>query len=528
MKKKLLTILLVIFSVSTCLFTLTACRHEHSYTTTYTWNDNLCKAVRVCSKDSSHVDTEIAIGVYVKDADANCVYSEKGHYKAEFVNSIFETQETAKNSVTKGEPVGEHVWEYGNCTVCGETQLKMQLSIDNQYYIVSGIGSFAGGELVIPSTYNNLPVTSIGYGAFEYCSSLTSIEIPNSVTSIGSSAFFNCSSLTKVNYTGTIDSWVQIEFGSTDANPLCYAKSLYTNDVLVTQANITTATKINSYAFEYCSSLTSIVIPNSVTSIGDYAFYNCSSLTSIVIPNSVTSIGNWTFDNCTSLTSVVIGDSVTSIGGGAFEDCSSLTSITVDENNENYCSIDGNLYNKDATTLIQYAIGKTDTSFIIPNSVTSIGSAAFSDCSSLTNVTIGNNVTSIGSSAFEDCSSLTNVTIGNNVTSIGPYAFYYCTKLTNITIPNSVTSIGYSAFSDCSSLTSIEIPDSVTSIGRGAFSYCSNLISVTFKDTSTWYTTSSYDNWTNKTGGTETDVTNPSTNATYYKSYYFRYYWYKL
>ena len=143
------------------------------------------------------------------------------------------------------------------------------------------------------------------------------------------------------------------------------------------------------------------------------------------------------------ITSVSLPDGLTSIGSSAFYDCSSLTSIT------------------------------------IPNSVTSIGDDAFYDCSSLTSVTIGNSVTSIGSSAFHSCSSLISITIPNSVTSMGIYAFRYCNSLTFVTLGNGLTSIGYCAFCGCYSLTSITIPNSVTSIEHGAFQDCSSLSSVT-------------------------------------------------
>ncbi|MDB4440206.1 leucine-rich repeat domain-containing protein [bacterium] len=159
-------------------------------------------------------------------------------------------------------------------------------------------------------------------------------------------------------------------------------------------------TSIGDNAFLYCTSLTSITIPDSVTSIGDNAFYFCSSLTSITIPDSVTSIGDQAFYACESLTSITIPDSVTSIGGGAFESCRSLTSIT------------------------------------IPDSVTSIGDTAFRSCTSLTSITIPDSVTSIGESAFLGCTSLTSITIPDSVTSIGDYTFSFCTSLTSITIPD--------------------------------------------------------------------------------------------
>ncbi len=213
-----------------------------------------------------------------------------------------------------------------------------------------------------------------------------------------------------------------------------------------------------------------------VTSIGKYAFYKCSGLTSVTIPNSVTSIGISAFYNCSGLTSVTIGNSVTSIGNSAFSNCSGLISIIVDESNPSFSSIEGILYNNDATTLIYCPITKKTVT--IPNSVTSIGYSAFSGCSGLTSVTIPNSVTSIGERAFSGCSGLTSVTIGNSVTSIGYYAFDGCYGLTSVTIPNSVTTIVQSAFSNCRGLTSVTIGNSVTSIGKYAFSGCSKLTSI--------------------------------------------------
>ena len=224
------------------------------------------------------------------------------------------------------------------------------------------------------------------------------------------------------------------------------------------------------------SSITSVIIENGVTSIGELALYKCYRFASMTIPNSVTSIGSAAFCYCNNLTSVTIPNSVTSIGNGAFASCSSLTSIDVASDNPNYCSVDGVLFNKDKTKLIQYPASGTE--YTIPNSVTSIADDAFYGCSSLTTVTIPNSVTSIGDVAFAYCSGLTAVTIPNSVTSIGNYAFDNCSSLTSVTIPNSVTSIGDGAFAYCSSLTSVEIPNSVTSIGSYAFSDCSGLTSI--------------------------------------------------
>ena len=244
-------------------------------------------------------------------------------------------------------------------------------------------------------------------------------------------------------------------------------------------------TSVNSEAFAECTSLTSITIPDSVTSIGTRAFQNCTSLSSITIPDSVTSIGDYAFYLCTSLTSITMPDSVTSIGGNPFSTCNSLTAIEVGADNSNYSSEDGVLFNNDKTIIIGYPNGKTDPNYVIPDSVTSIGDAAFGGCTSLTSITIPDSVTSIGDFAFQNCRSLTSIIIPDSVTSIGRYAISNCTSLTSITIPDSVTSIEEYTFWVCTSLSSITIPDSVTSIGRGAFHVCTSLTSITIPDSVT-------------------------------------------
>ena len=225
-------------------------------------------------------------------------------------------------------------------------------------------------------------------------------------------------------------------------------------------------TSINYYAFQYCSGLTSITIPNSVTSIEDLAFYGCSSLTSLAIPNSVTSIGRYAFSSCSSLTSLTIPNSVTTIEDGVFSACISLTSVNIPTS---------------VTSIGCYAFNECHslTSVTIPNTVTTIRSGAFQNCDSLTSVIISNSVTKIDTALFSGCSSLTTLTIPNSVTSIEREAFNFCSSLTSLVIPNSVTSIGAYAFNHCSSLTSLVIPNSVTSIGENAFNSCSSLTSLT-------------------------------------------------
>ena len=388
------------------------------------------------------------------------------------------------------------------------------------------------GSVVIPSTVTydgkTYSVTSIGYEAFNNCSGLTSITIPESVTSIGYRAFYGCSGLTKAKF-ASIESLCKIKFGDSGSNPLCYAKHLYINGQEVTDVVIPNSiTSINDYAFYNCSALKSVTIPNSVTNIGSEAFYNCSGLTSVTIPNSVTSIGSHAFSGCSGLTSVTIPESVTFIGYSAFYGCTSLTKAEF-ASIESLCKIEFYSSNSNPLSYAKhlYINGKEVTDLVIPNSITSIGSHAFDGCTGLTSVTIPNSVTSIGTCAFEFCSNLTSIAIPESVTSIGSYAFnttawynqqpdglvyagkvaykykgtmpsgtqivikegtleitgtafYGCTGLKSVTIPESVTSIGKYAFENCSGLTSVTIPNSVTSIGYEAFNNCSGLTKAEF------------------------------------------------
>ena len=298
-------------------------------------------------------------------------------------------------------------------------------------------------EAIIPDVIEDVPVTSIGGGAFSQCSNLTNVEIPNSVTSIVNYAFSGCTSLASVTIPDSV-------------------------------------TSIGEGAFSWCKGLTNVTIPDSVTSIERYLFSNCTSMMSITIPKSVTSIGSGAFDNCTGLETITLKNC--SITSGMDEirstGLTALKNINIEGESSLYSSVDGVLFNKEKTSLIRYPSGKTDTSYDIPNSVTSIGGSAFRSCNGLSNIGISDSVTVIGWGAFHSCTSLTSVTIPNSVTSIGGYAFGDCTALTSVEIPNSVTSIDYSVFSGCTSLTNIEIPNSVTSIGNYAFSGCTSLTNV--------------------------------------------------
>lgn len=174
-------------------------------------------------------------------------------------------------------------------------------------------------------------------------------------------------------------------------------------------------TSIGSCAFQGYDGLTTVTIPNSVTSIGDYAFDRCRSLTFVTIPNSLTFIGMAAFCGCSALTSsVTIPKSVISIGVGAFAGCTGMGEILVDQSNQNYCSIGGVLFNKDATEIITFPGGKTG-EYIIPKSVMTIGESAFENCYSLTSVTIPDSVTIISNQAFDECYNLSTIIFSGNV-----------------------------------------------------------------------------------------------------------------
>ena len=433
-------------------------------------------------------------------------------------------------------------WHYdgdGNIVVwdiiatAGSEGLEYTLSDDETYYIVSGIGTCADSKIIIPNTYSDLPITSIGYRAFYNCTNLESVSIPDSVTTIESYAFLRCNSLKSIKVNKNNPSYKSIDGNlySKDGKTLVQYAIGKTDTRFTIPSSVTT---IGNYAFVLCDNLTNIVIPNSVTSIGDSAFESCSNimyneydnayylgndknphlilikakstditsceingntkcingsafgmctnLMSVVIPNSVNFIGTYTFYRCESLASVVIGEGVTTISYGAFKWCESLASV------------------------------------VIPDSVTSIDGSAFYDCYNLTSLTISNSVTSIGNYAFEGCKSLASVIIPNSVINIGTHVFASCDSLTNITvdenntayksingnlyskdgktfvhyaigkldssfnIPTDVIKISEAAFYGCTRLTTVTIPDRVTSIGDSAFSHCDSLASITIPD----------------------------------------------
>ena len=261
-----------------------------------------------------------------------------------------------------------------------------------------------------------------------------------------------------------------------------YYVSDYTGDVVI-PATVTfngktfQVTEIGDHAFYQRGSVTSVTIPSSVTAIRYDAFGYCTGLTRV----NITDLAAWCDLNCMNIfpfycpyhlflngeeiTDLVIPEGITSIRNAAFSQCLGLASVTIG----NSVTTIGNNAFEDCTALTSVSIG---------NSVTEIGQVVFEGCTSLVNLTLGNSVMTIGTSAFENCTSLPSLEIPNSVTTIGYNVFRGCTGLTSAIIGNSVTSIGGNAFYGCVGLTNIDIPNSVTKIGMNAFYGCSGLTSV--------------------------------------------------
>ena len=333
----------------------------------------------------------------------------------------------------------------------------VSVNIDGIYYevdkqskkatVIEGVYVYSG-DIIIPASiiYEKVTcdVTSIGNFAFQHCSSLTSINIPNSVTSIGDGAFYGCSSLTAI----------KVEEGNAiyDSRDDC-------------NAIIETASKILLFGCQ------NTVIPNGVTSIGDDAFGECSSLTSINIPNSVTSIGITAFYKCSSLTSIYIPNSVTSIGDDAFGGCSGLTAIKVEEGNAIYDSRDDcNAIIETTSKKLLFGCQNT----VIPDGVTAIGFGALANFSGLTSIIIPSSVIEIHAFAFAG-SGLTSIYFPNSVRCIMDCAFQGC-DLSSVTLGKNLDSIEASAFSLCPIKTVTALSKTPGSMDPTSISYKSDAV----------------------------------------------------
>ena len=324
----------------------------------------------------------------------------------------------------------------------GRKLLKASYELNGTYSIKEGVRiicdeAFSGCRsltgIVIPES-----VISIGDGAFFFCRFLSGIVISNSVASIGDSAFEGCSSLEYISLPKSVICLNGNPFFYWNGKLECLSPNfIYEDDVLFNKDK----SKIISFRNQ---AVKSYIIPSSVTSIGDSAFAGCSSLSNIAIPSSVNSIGDWAFSGCSSLEYISLPKNVICLNGNPFFNWNGK----LDCLSPNFIYEDDVLFNKNKSKIISFR-NQAVISYIIPDSVTSIGDRAFSGCSFLFGIVIPSSVTSIGDRTFCGCSFLTEVDIPDSVTSIGNGAFYDCNSLRSVVIPDSVTSIGERVFSGC-------------------------------------------------------------------------------
>lgn len=358
-------------------------------------------------------------------------------------------------------------------------------------------------------------VTAIGDSAFAGCVAMTSITIPSTVATIGISAFDGCYRLVEVinlsalEIKKTSDTYGRLGYYARDiykyvpkeddsrltmADGFAVYRDIYDTFAIGYFGNETAiavpkgVTRVAYGAFKGEYGVTEITIGNGVKSIGSYAFPE--SLEKVAIGSGVSVLEDYTFADCVNLTDVTLTDGLIEIYGsafcncgfesiaipgsvekisiGAFDGCKRLKTIEVDENNRNYCAIDGNLCSKDGKTLVLYAQGKTEKTPIIPSGITVIGESAFSACDNITELTIPDGVAEIGISAFSYCLNLKSVTFGANLIRIGSWAFSRCESLTRVDF-NKTKIIDDYVFESCAMLESIIVPSGVTTIGKEIF-----------------------------------------------------------
>ena len=409
-------------------------------------------------------------------------------------------------------------------------------SINGSLYTKGGLSlvrytnAKASTEFIAPDS-----VVEIKEKAFSSSANLVSITLPEGVKSIGSLAFDNCSALKTLNIPTSLE---DISDSAFDGFNIQYNE--YENACYLGNSENPYIVLISAKSNE----ITECDIPDGTKFIYTNAFMNCKSLLAIAIPDGLVSVGGGAFDGCSAITSISLPATVTNIGDGAFAYCNSLESISVADGCESYHSINGNLYSTSNSTLIAYALGKSDKEFSIPEGVKAIGSRAFEGNVKLTSISIPESlesidanaydylkkiqsiavaesnsaykvvdgclmsydgktfilytkgadntefsipegVTIIGENAFSSATKLESISIPDSVTTISDGAFKYCSKLLSVTIPNSVTSIGNSAFWNCSELASVSIGNSVLTIGESAFNRCKKLEFVTIPNSVT-------------------------------------------
>lgn len=343
----------------------------------------------------------------------------------------------------------------------GQVIIPPTVQYDGKTYTVKSIKetAFHGNDSIINVTLPET-ITSIGKYSFYNCRKLTSINIPNSVINIDLCSFNSCYALKDINIPSSVliignEAFNSVlgpinidghnpNYSSTDGLLFNKDKSILMQCPTSISGQYTIPSTVQTIGISafYCCSLTNVIIPNSVTTISDNAFSGSINLSNIIIPDFVKTIGIEAFYGC-RLDTITIPTSVTSIGVGAFR----YTSIKIIVNNNNplFSSLDGVLYNKDKTILLQHTFYNSNITFVIPNTVKVIGEEAFYG-NWFNYIIIPQSVTTIGYYAFGECQNLKEISIPESVDSIGDYAFWCCYGLAKISLPKSLKKLGNYVF----------------------------------------------------------------------------------
>lgn len=317
------------------------------------------------------------------------------------------------------------------------------------------------------------------------------IEIPSGVTEISPDAFIGCSELSYIDVSEDNKEFTSIQgvlFNKDKTELIKYPEGrnneVYTipNGVKVIKScafkncnklkQIKFSKSLQSIeyeAFNSCINLSDIKIPSNVTEIQEEVFSNCKNLKNIELSENIEEISYELFSNCTSLETIEIPSKVTAIESSAFKMCKNLKNIFVSEDNKTYASIDGILYDKSKTTLLQYPSGKLLKEYAIVSGTENIKASAFAKNIYLEKIVLPESILSIERSAFSGSENLHTINIPSKVTTIEDHLFYECTNLAHIELAKEITSIGNYAFYGCTNLTSIELPEGIKTIGWHAF-----------------------------------------------------------
>ncbi len=322
-------------------------------------------------------------------------------------------------------------------------------------YTVTGIGTCTDDHIVIPTSYQGLPVTHISSDAFRGNLNITGITIPSSITYISSNSFRGCQKLKTIYVHEGIQELSQGAFMG------CAVETVYLPDSLQ---------RISAEAFLNCNYLQSIRLPKDLQYIGESAFRGCAQLKSIHLPDPLIGISADAFRDCTALADVQFGSKLTRLSDRVFQGCTSLKEIAIPDT---------------VTELLTHVFrGCTALETAnIPKGITVLNFGLFQECSSLKGIVIPAGVTLIETQAFNQCTSLTSIVIPEGVTKLGDTVFLDCPNLAEVQLPSTLTTLGSSTFGKCTSLTKILLPASLNEVHRFSFSSCANLTEIQFEGT---------------------------------------------